>query len=276
MTVFRAKRKNAREKKEQLREVLLDKVKALRDEAVQNDGKISAEKLEALVRLAQLAELYNGAQPPQRQRWPVIVMLGATMLIVSILHFKRVTETEIELDLGLSEVSFTLSKQQVLTDVMQLSKLGVSGLRAIQLPRIRDHAAQTFEETNLAIQLSVASDQEITGTINLAVLNLPAHTHVSLRSTEVPQQYRLSLKGIASDLRADVNGLVRVEVSGASAEPMNFSSPKTIHLQPDTSEVTLDLIFPEASRAPFSPQLVVDNLSFLRIDRFMGIEFSFV
>src|SRR5512132_1729163 len=70
-------------------------------------------------------------------------------------------------------------------------------------------------------------------------------------------------------IRADINGLVRIGLSGAAAEEFNFLSPSSILLQPDSNEVDLDLILPEASPASFSPLLSADDLSLFRIDEFI-------
>lgn len=265
--------------KEQLRDLLYRQTKAVSDGAIQASGQISAEQIEALERLARLVDICNVAQPPPRQRWPMVAALGFTLVIVSGLLFARVSETEIELEAALSEVSFVLPTRQLLSNVSQLSELGASGLRDIQLPRARDRAAQTLhasEGEEFAIRLSIVSDQQREGTVTLAALMLPAGAHVWLRCTEVPYQYRLSLKSPELTLRADVNGPIQMGLSRAPVEQLDFLSPTVALLRPGSNEIDLDLTFPEGSQAAFSPQLSADNLSLFRIDQFMDTKHTVV
>ena len=254
----------------QLRDILRRQAQAASDAALQTGGQVSAEQVEALERLARLIEIWDAAQPsPSRKRWPIATALGGTLLIVSVLLFARVSETEIELELALSEISFILPRQQVLTDVMDLSEFGVSELQEVHLPRLhdRDHwTPYAAEGTSSAIRLSIASDGERQGTVTLAMLTLPAETRVRLRGTEVSQQYRLSLKGTGLTLRVDVNRPVRIGLSGASAEQFDLRSPRAIRLQPNADEVDMDLTLPDGSQGAFSPQLSASGLSLIRID----------
>jgi hypothetical protein len=97
---------------DQLRDLLRQEAEAAGDEAAHSGGKISPGRVDELERLAHLVEICEAAQPqPARKRWPVIMALGGTLLIVSVLLFARMAETEIELDLTLSEVGFVLPKR---------------------------------------------------------------------------------------------------------------------------------------------------------------------
>lgn len=265
---------------EQLRELLSRQTEAVSEGAIQTGGQVSAEQLEALGRLARLVEICDVAQPPPpRKRWPMVTALGVTFLIVSLLLFARVSETEIELELALSEVSFVLPTQQILTEVMQLSILGASGLQEIRLPRIRDRAAQILhasEGAEHAIRLSAAADGAHQGTVTLAPVVLPAGTHVWLRYTEVPNQYRLSLKGSELLLHVDVNGPVQVGLSGSPVEQLTFLSPTPILLRPGSSEVKLDFTLTGAPQGTFSPQLSATRLSLFRIEQFLDAEHTVV
>ncbi len=130
--------------------------------------------------------------------------------------------------------------------------------------------------TDSAIRLSVESDGERKGTVTLVALKAPAGTRVWVRSTDVPHQYRLSLKASSLDFRADVNGPVRVGPLGAPAEIIDFVSPKSILLRPGSNEVDFDLTVPAASKGTFSPQLSTKGLSLFRIDEFVDADRSLV
>lgn len=262
--------------RDQLRDLLGQQVQAASDEALRAGGHVSAEQLEALGRLARLYELYQAAQQPStRKRWPVAAALGSTLLVVSILLFARVRETEVELDLALSEVSFVLPAQQILAEAMNLSALGVSGLHEIQLPPARNREAQilqTADGMESALRLSAASQGKRRGSIGLAALALPKETHVWVRHTELPHEFRLSLKGDDLKLRSDVNGPVQVGFAGRGTEQLDFVTPKAVLLQPGTNEVDLDLALPDTSVGMFSSQLPASNLSLFHIDEFLDTD----
>lgn len=266
-------------KADQLKKLFYQQVKVASEEAVNSAGQVSAEQVEVLGRLARLVELHEAAQPPPaRKRWPVIAVLGGTLFIVSILLFARVPDTEIELDLALSEVSFALPTQQTLAEAMGLSTLGASGLREIQLPETSDRKAlpplSNGEESS--VRLSAVSDGKGQGSINLAALVLPAETRVWVRHHELPRQFRLSLKGTSLELRADVNGKVQVGIPGRGAELFNFITPQAVHLRSSSDEVDLDLTFLDHAKGGFSSQLSANDLSLFRIDEFLDTQHTVV
>jgi hypothetical protein len=265
-------------KSDKLRGLLYRQASVLSEEALKSEGQISDKQVKVLERLAQLVKICNAAKPPPK-RWPVLVVLGVTLLILSILLFSRVSETEIELDMALSEVNFTSSSQQVLSEAIGLSELGVLGLREIQLSRARGRTAEIFGEReyiDAAIRLSKISDGNRQSTIMLGRLELSPETRVRLRHKEVLHQYRLSLEGKDLKLRAEVNGTVQVNLPGIPEERLQFSSPRSIKLRPNSKEVNLDLTFSGTSKQVFSPQLSVENLSFIRIDEIVGTEHTVV
>jgi hypothetical protein len=257
---------------EKLRDLLDQRLRQVCDETLQPDGKISHEDLEALDRLARLLEISGIAQKVSpRKRWPLMVALGLTLLIVSILLFARVSQTEIELDLALSEASFVLPAQQMLTDVMHLSTLGMSGLQEIQLPGYPNRTHKTLhasEEGEQAIRLAIATEGVHRGTITLAATMLPAGTNVRLRTTDVPNQFRMSFKCPGLVIRAHVSGTIQVGWYGAPAQQIDFLRPTSLLLRLGTNEVDIDLTFTEATPGMLSRQLSTENLSFLRIEQF--------
>lgn len=270
----------SRFKKDRLQGQLLRQAQLASDDAIRADGHVSTEQMETLERLARLVQICDSVHPSlPRKRWPIAAILGSTLLIVSALLFIRVSETEIELDLALSEVEFVLPSQQVLTDVMALSALGVSGLREIYLPRARNQAARTIsnsESSETAIHLSVASKEKRQGTVSLATLLLPAQTRVRLHNTKVPRQFRISLKGTGLLLRANAYGPVRIGVSGTPGKQIDFMSPKLILFRPGSEEVDLDLTLPDSSQGTFSSQLLASDLSLFRINKFMDLNHTMV
>ncbi len=257
---------------DQLRNLLSQQARTISEEAVRSEGTVTAEQVDTLSRLARLVEIYNATQPsPVRKRWPVVAVLGSSLVLVSLLFFARVAETEIEGELALSEVSFIVPSEQVLTEAIDLSTLGVSGLREIRLPRAADQTAQiprSSEGDGTGVRLSVAPNGKRQGTITLAPLKLPAETHVWISNIGVPRQYRISLKGTNAELNADVNGSVRVDFSGGGSEQINLESPDVAVMQYGENEVDLDLTLVDPTKNNFSSQLSANDLSFFHVKEF--------
>jgi hypothetical protein len=265
-----------------LRELYRSKAKAIVHETLQADGQVPVGAFEALGSLSQLADLYDAAQPrPLPKRWPVAIALVVTLLIASALLLP-VPQTGIELDLKLSEVSFLLPEQQVLSDAISVSNLGVSGLRGVRLPPeygLEAAPKPASGDADAAIRLSVDSSAERPGTIDVAALALPANTRVRVRRTRTPNQYRISLtapEGAALDLRADVNGRVQVALAGTPARDRDFGSPKPVLLDPGSNEVDLDVTFPTVPVAPFVPHLRVEELLLSRVEQLVEPNRTFV
>ncbi len=254
-------------------------VQAASDEAVRSGGQVSAEQIEALARLARLVELQGAAAPPPgRRRWPLAAALAGTLLIVSALFFARVRETEVELDVAVSEVSFALPSPQVLIEGTALTALGVSGLRGIQLPDAPGREALALvapEGAESAIRMTAGAENR-PGTIDLGTIMAPARTRVWLRRAEAPGQYRLSLQSADLDLHVDVHGSVRLGLPGAAARQVVFVSPKAVLLQPGPGVIDLDLTFRDLSRTSLSPQMSVSALSFSQVEQLGDTEHSVV
>jgi hypothetical protein len=264
---------------DRLRELLRRNAKTLTDEAIESGGEISAGKLEELGRLARLVEVRAAEVQPHRARWPIAVLVGITLIVVSVLLFARVPETEIELDLVLSDVSFKLPRQQVLSGVIKLSTLGVSGQNEIRFPRVGTRAEQTLrasEGLGSAIRLTAVSDGKQQGTITLAPVTVPSETQFWLRPTDIPNAFRLTIKGSSLKLKVDVSGPVGVALAGMRYEELNFVSPQTIHLQAAANDVDIDLGFPSAPTKVFSPQLAATAVSLFSVTELLDDEHTIV
>lgn len=260
---------------DELRNLLNQRAKTTIDQAIQAGGQVNREQLVALKQLAQLMEIRSAARVPStRPLWPTVAVFGLTLAVVSVLFFARVPETEIELDVSVSQLGFRLAQHQILTEVLKLTSLGVSGLAEIQLPRAGSRGSRTIRQddgSGSAIRLS-AVDGRRKGELTLDALNLPAATQVWLRPTELPQQWRLSLRGADMTLRAAVDGPVAVGLPDAPPESVDFPSPESVVMQPGPNDVDLDMEFPAGSKGVFPPQEVAEALSFSRIDEHLDTE----
>ncbi len=251
---------------DQLRELLRRQVQAASDETIHSGGQVSADQVEALSRLTRLVEIHQVAQPARkRKRGPAALLFGSTLLIVSILLFARVRETEIELDLAVSEFSFVSPAQQTLAETMDLTALGVSGLREIQLPGSETPA--DAEDGDTGLRLSVIPAES--GSINLSTVTLAPGDHVWLRRTAPPYQCRLSLQGTPAELRADVLGAVQMESAGVGSQRLDFAAPQSVLLRSGTEDTDLDLSFVTPTGSTFLPQLSARALALYKVDEFL-------
>ena len=261
---------------DQLHGLLERQAQAASDEVIDSGGQVSADQVEALSRLARLVEICQAAQPArQRKRWPPALLFVGTLLIVSTLLFARVRETEIELDLAVSAVSFVSPAQQTLTETMALSSLGVSGLQEVQLQGVRtpgEDAPGASDGAESGVRLSVSSTGTRPGNINLATVTLAPKDHVWLRHIGSPYQGRLSVKGKPAKFRADIFGAVQVEIQDGDSQQMDFAAPQSVLMQSGAEDTDFDLAFLPPTGSTFSSQLSANNLALFEIEEFVDSE----
>jgi hypothetical protein len=260
--------------KDALRERFDRELSDLTARAAQPDLGLEPERLAALNRLAQLIAVRDSMRAKRRNWLSALVLLG-TLAIVSLLLFATVSETDIELELAVTEVAFDLSKEQVLTEPLQLAALGVSGLRAWRLPP-GGAPAEPHKQVQHAILLSAASDGPLRGSVSLAPWRTPAGKRLALQRSSRANGYRLSIDGGGLVLQAAVNGPVTLGPSGAAAQTRVFASPQPVVLEGGSQALDLDLEFGSLPQRPLAPQLEVRNLSLARINEFAGADRTLV
>ena len=256
--------------KQQLKNLLQQQAAKLSEESIKSGGHIPQDKLEELKRLEQLVQINKSTEaPPPKARWPVITLLLLTLIIVSLLLFARVTSTEIELDLLVSEVSFRIPEQQALTNDVNVSALGVSGIREIQMPRSlvkEEEVFQSQDETGLAVRLTPKTGDGQNGSVTLASLIVPAASRIDLSPTDNPQQYRLSVKGKGMELSAGVNGMVEIAQAGMPPAEVNYTSPKSVLFKSTVGDISLDMSVMTDTKEIFSRQIPADSLLLFNVE----------
>jgi hypothetical protein len=258
--------------KDPLREVFEREVESLAAEAAKDSPTLPAERIEALAHLARLVEFRSSSRQKSRNWWAALVFVG-TLAIVSVLLFARVPTTDIELELSLAEFSFVLAKDQALTGTMGLSALGASGLGRIQTPESRGpflEQSQAPGDSATAVSVTPFSRGTRQGSLTLAPVPLPAGARVTVQRPDLPNQCRLSTTVPGLIIEATVNGPVTVGLAGSLAREFDFAIPRPVRLETGAEDLALDLTFAKMPQSPFSPQLQVRDLSFSRIDQFLG------
>src|SRR5262249_31298623 len=159
------------------------KVRELGHEAAMHDGEVSPEKLDVLNRLARLVEVRDKTLATTVPRWRIAALFAATLVLISLLLFLRVPETQVEMQLVVSEVGFVLPRPQLLTGLVNLRELNASGLRTMHLsdPELMRWSAESSEE-----QKAVRLTQIESGTLTLDPLQFAAGTAVWLDADRSP------------------------------------------------------------------------------------------
>jgi hypothetical protein len=256
------------QEEDRFRDLLHRRVREAREEALANDGYVAPDRMVGLETIGRLVALADKARPATpRKRWPLVAVLGATLAVLSVLLFVRVPQTEVELDVIAQEVGFALSTEQVLTDIINLSSLGATGLSQVEFPPDSGDFKQPYYASQpvSAIHLAVDTVGKRQGVVSLAALPLPAGTKVWLERTTVPRQYRLSISGEALIVQAAVRGPVRIALPSAAPVRQDFATPKRVTLRAAPGLLDLDFALPFGD-LKLAEQLLVSNLSFSRID----------
>ena len=255
-------------KEHDLDSLLSSRARAAVEHALRSGGEVAKDEIDTLDRLARLAELQRVTAPPERRRrWPVIGLAVATLAMVSLLLFARVPQTEIELDVQVTEVGFLLDARQVLLENVALRQVGASGLSGVQLPEPTDALlAGTDRDGDESVIRVSAGRGDAEGSINMGAIVPQAGTEVWLRQGENPNQYRLSLRDPRDPIQIDVAGSVAISLAGVPPRVHLFETPGGIVLRPGTGVVSLDMVLLDQKRAGITSHMSASGLNFSRVD----------
>jgi hypothetical protein len=252
-----------------VREQLRRKMQQLTEHAASHDGEVPSAAMDELNRLARLVEVREKMFAPNVARWRVAALMLGTLVLVSVMLFNHVGETEVELELVASEIGFTIPRPQVVTDIAQLAELRATGLRDMQFSdaALAQWTAQPAVERT-AVRLAVLERDKTAGTVTLAPLALPARTGIRVREHPSLAGLGVLLDHASVPLRVTVNGPVQVGLPNTEARAFDFQTPRSLILETDSSDTSLQLLFAPGAVAPFASQLAVEKLALSRIDEF--------
>ncbi len=223
---------------------------------------LGADELAQVELLSRLKTILDDSAAPRKNWWPAAA-LAATLAVLSALLFVRVTETDVELDLAVTELDFKLARDQAAWEPMRVDALGISGVASIQAPTDWPSPAG-------------ASALRISGSATLAPVVLPTGARMSLRSTGVAREYALSLQAPQIELHASVTGPLTVAFSGSPAHKVDVPAPKAIVMRAGREQADIDFVIPSVPARPFTPELRAQNLYLSRIDEFTEGSHTFV
>lgn len=237
-------------------------LRELADTARATGGQLPSEAFANAERLARLVQMQRDRALPGRtgQRWRMVALFAATLALVSLLLLATVRETEVELHLVVSELSFTLATRQQLSEPLQLASLGASGLVGVALP------GETAGGGGVARVLLHAADATGSGTLSLAPLVGPAGAEVTLRTSDAPNELRLSIKGLDSSVRADVSGTITALLPRQAKQTIYATTPQAVVLAPGPDDVDIDFVAMNPAVSLLAPSLAISTLALVRID----------
>lgn len=236
--------------------------------AAETGGDVPPETIDALNRLARLVEIHERTAPPApAARWPIAALLAATLILASLLLFLRVDETEIELELVLSDVGFVLAgpQAQAITGVATLAELRAAGLSAVQT----SHPALSERLSGIAGPLTMrlaAGGDDHPGSVTLNPVVLPADTAVRIRRTGA-DGLGLLLRGEPASLGVTLFGPVDVDLPNTPSQSLDVATPRSLTLETSAAGADLDLRAPGTGVA-FAPQIAIAGLTLFDVDEF--------
>lgn len=199
-------------------------------------------------------------------RWLPALVFFTTLLIASVLLFVHVSATPIELTGTFTGLSFVSARQQPLGRPIRVSALGVAGAKSVELP---EEVPSDAGATTLRVAIEDTAGGERFGSIVVDRIMVPEGTRVSLSRTDVPWQYRLSLRAGAPGtiaVHADVAGTVSFAPSAAGRTTTRLRAPRAVDITSSSGSLDLDLTLAPGDASPRWEQLDVRELQLYRVE----------
>jgi hypothetical protein len=199
-------------------------------------------------------------------RWLPAIVFAATLALASVLLFVRVPSTSIELNGTFTGLGFVSAQVQPLNRPMRVVALGVAGATDVQLP---EEAASGGATAAFRVAVADSAPASNAGSIVLDRITIPVGTRVWLSRTELPRQYRLSLRPAASariTVHADVAGAVGFASVGAPRSAAALGAPRGVDFTSGAGPLDLELSLAPGATAPRWEQLVVREVRVHRVD----------
>jgi len=206
------------------------------------------------------------AASPRPNRWLPATIFAVTLVVASVLLFTRVPTTTIEFGGTFTGLGFVSAIEQPLNRPLDVTAIGVAGLKGAQLP---DEAA--LQDAGVpAVRIGIDSTKDgKRGSIVVDRIVVPAGTHVWLSRTDLPRQYRISLRSAAPvpvRLHADVMGTVAIAPANAPATTTTLRAPRPVDFTGTTSALDVDLTLAPVAGAPRWQQIEARDLQVYRVE----------
>jgi hypothetical protein len=202
------------------------------------------------------------AAPARLNRWVPASIFLATLVIASVLLFVRIPETTIELIGTFSGLGFTSAAQQPLNGPLEVSSIGVAGLKDVELPD--EIARPASGVTALRVSTGAGVDpKQPAGSIVIDRFDVPADTRVWISRTSVPRQYRITLRSDRPEplsIHVDVNGALAFAPAGAVPTLTTLRAPRAVEIASTSGSFDLEVTLAQGTPAPRWQQIAARGL----------------
>jgi hypothetical protein len=206
----------------------------------------------------------------QPNRWIPALVFVATLIVASVLLFVRVSSTTIELAGSFSGLGFVSAREQPLGRPLRVVTLGVSGARDVRLP---DEVSSSAGSGAVRVAVDDTASAMRAGSIVVDRIMIPEGARVWVSRTEVPRQYRLSLRAPSTtpiEVHADLTGALAFAPADAPRTALALAAPRELDFRTGDGSLDLDLTLAPGGPAPRWEQLEVRDLRLHRVDDEQG------
>jgi len=253
---------------EPLKRQLINELLRLRKAAINNNGDLDASRVESLERLARLVEIAESTEEKSRpRRWPIAAVFLVTLAIVTILFFLRVSTTQIELNIKVSDLQLELARQQHITSEIAVTSLAITGLHIVKMPRARnagEAVASGGERSWNAVRLSLPQDSSEQDRITVAALIAPEQSLVWLSRTDVPGEFQLAVKHKDMTVSANVGGKVEIATQDFTTRTLDFGRGRQILFRGGHNVIDVAFVPRPGSNVEFTGPLAVEKFNLQR------------
>ena len=199
-------------------------------------------------------------------RWIPAAVFVTTLVAASVLLFIRVSTTTIELTGTFTGLGFVSAQQQPLGRPLRVTALGAAGVKDARFP---EEVASDGSATALRVSVEATTDAKEPGSIVVDRFVVPEGTRVWVARTDLPRQYRLSMRppsSAAIEVHADITGAATFAPAGTRPTTAVLRAPRGVDFTSSGGTLDLDLTLAPGAPTPRWEQLVVRDLRVHRVD----------
>jgi hypothetical protein len=244
-------------------------------EGIDSDTSQSDELEERAKRIKNFQDLiqaaYGASSIRRLEKVVVASALFFALAAVTVLVFKTVNVTDVEIALNVSDATFVLAQDSPVLQPITVSEVQIFETKSVKASAQKEVIFDSPEGgvARISSARRGPKDKLGSGVITLPGLSLPKGTTVSIKAVD---NYRF-LIGItppeakSDPIALDITGKGPVDISlsgddNNNSESLNLESPYPIHVVPLNKDFTLALSITPDSRLELLPQIPVSHISF--------------
>ena len=244
---------------ENLRAVVRERAAKAADVAAKG-GSVPQEEIDSLRNLSDLCgTLESTAVKPKANRWIPGTLFLLALICASILLFRRVAATQVEIDATATSAEFRLAQTRPLTEAVVVTSLRLVGIKRLSDMRC---AGMSAEHPPKDLTL-IAGSGATPGSITLQPIEARKGLSVTVLGGDSPTHWALAFSGAPQTVRATFEGSLKID-----GEPCRIEArfPRTLEATLDEKSSRLVLEFAKAPGQFLLSLLPVDRLAFVRSD----------